>query len=314
MAKSVRMWTRSAVLAFSAVLLLAGNPPAAVAADFLGTDCRSCHTGAIGDLHHAMAAGQGLGCLYCHIMQWDAGLGSYAVLTDRNCTNCHAASAHEEAHDNAFFSPDVQASQLCLTCHQETVAEHLARDLTCVTCHGSSDPAVQETITRGSGTTGEPVYCLDCHGRALEPYALHNAPHDAACTGCHLLEAGADGRPIGIHTGAPALSATICIDCHRLGTDDLARNSIFTVPVHAGPAEPPETDYQASLYFNGPCAKCHNNQGHMRNNLASGCLPCHYLSAADSFPTAANDFTGNQVWGHRLQHKIQTGKQAGKPR
>ncbi|WP_432821490.1 cytochrome c3 family protein, partial [Trichloromonas sp.] len=109
----------------------------------------------------------------------------YVVLTDLNCTNCHDGANHESSHDMAFFSPEPAASQLCMSCHQQMVAEHLSRELSCTTCHNNTDPKIMDTIYRGQN--GEAVYCLDCHYQVQLSYGIHNAAHDTACVGCHIL-------------------------------------------------------------------------------------------------------------------------------
>jgi hypothetical protein len=260
-------------------------------------DCRECHTGNVGEEHHLLLASENIGCDYCH--SWVYVNYAYIFQADRNCTACHGGIDHEGAHDRTEFAPGKGSESACALCHFEIVGEHLERGYDCNTCHNSADPFIVDVVH-----ADRVVYCMDCHRDAAAPFALHNADHDGVCALCHVLPEKADDLPLSVHS-RPQVS---CVGCHRLGSDDAARNTLFTLPVNAGEGEPPDYDYDPSGYLLGRCLNCHlDKSGHISSKVTSGCLPCHFSSAQDSWPLADNDWFGSTSWGHNLQPKSRGG-------
>jgi len=176
--------------------------------------------------------------------------------------------------------------------------EHIMRGFNCVTCHSNQDPAVQDAITLGRGEFGQLIICVDCHYQSREPYDIHVEAHNIVCNVCHKLPEQGDGSLTSIHETNTSYKVG-CSDCHRQGNSDLDKNTIFSVQVNNDPSEPPDYDYVAGPYLNGPCLKCH--EGH-KNNKTS-CNPCHFATPYDGWPEEANGYNGSETWGHNFQLK-----------
>jgi hypothetical protein len=263
-------------------------------------DCRECHGGIDGtvtDKHHALYYDGAYECLYCHV--------NYTLITD--CIVCHSSASHEAAHDQIFFTTDPADDEICLSCHVNVavsvVTEHIVRDLDCTTCHNSTDPAIQDAIDRGKGGEGQPVYCIDCHYQAEEPYDIHVSAHNEVCAVCHKLPPDQEGNILGIHSRTTRDSVW-CTDCHRYGDSDLERNTIFSISVNAHEGEPPDYYYDPLPYLNGPCLNCHKkNKTNMGGKNRKGCLPCHFSAPENSWPNYLNDYYGSETWGHNFQKR-----------
>ena len=256
-------------------------------------DCRDCHTGDVGALHHVLLATDNLGCEYCH--SWAYVNYAYIFQANQNCTSCHSGIEHEGAHERTAFAPGDGSESACAVCHYEIVGEHLERGYDCNICHKSSDPLISAVVH-----SGQQVFCMDCHRDAAKPFALHNDGHDGVCALCHVLPEKINDLPLSVHS-RPQVS---CVGCHRRGSDELARNTLFTVPVNAGDNEPPDYDYDPSGYLLGSCLNCHaSKSGHIASKVSSGCLSCHFSTAQDTWPMASNAWLGSTSWGHNLQSK-----------
>lgn len=291
MTRICRIWGELGVL----VVLLLLAPAFALATTM--ADCRTCHTGNVGDVHHELVATQSLDCAYCH--SWFYVNFAYIFQANQNCTACHGGIEHEGAHDRTVFAPGEGSENACALCHFDIVGEHLERGYDCAVCHNSTDPLVTEVVN-----ADRVVYCMDCHRDAAAPFALHNTDHDGVCALCHVLPEKTNDLPLSVHS-RPQVS---CVGCHRLGSTELARNTLFTVPVNAGADEPPDFDYDPSGYLLGSCLNCHaSKRGHIASKVSSGCLSCHFNSPQDTWPMAGNNWFGSSSWGHNLQHKSRGG-------
>lgn len=153
------------------------------------TECLSCHTpvppATVSSMHHALSKD----CIYCHKLTSSTN-GGYTVEVQKDCTVCHGMVGHEAAHDKA--KPN---SAECNKCHNaNVVVEHANRGLNCGTCHNSSDPKVMAAIAKGKDTTGQDVFCHDCHGSV-------NHHSQSSCNVCH------------VQTGDKPLKEK-CFQCH----------------------------------------------------------------------------------------------------
>ncbi len=271
------------------------TPAPAPAMTFENVDCAACHQGTLSTNHHLAALNQNLGCEYCHI--YTNVKGAWLITTNKNCSQCHNGSGHEALHDKPAFTGTPQGETACRSCHQVFAGDHLARGYSCDTCHKSTKPAVLAAIAKGSGSTGKTVLCVDCHSDPKVAFGIHNAQHDLVCAVCHVLPKKADGTILSIHDRAGAQ----CIQCHRLGTTATQRNTIFSVQVNASANEPPDFNYNAMPYLNGPCLNCHKqNKTNMGGAGSKGCLPCHFSKNTDSWPTELNGWMGSPTWGHNF--------------
>ncbi|GAB4255446.1 MAG: hypothetical protein Kow0092_00560 [Deferrisomatales bacterium] len=258
-------------------------------------------------IHHRSEPALDNECLFCHFCAPDPATGGCTMETNLNCEECHGAG-FEGVHDRAAYTPADPGGESCAACHAAMVTEHLDRGLGCATCHDNPDPRIQEVICAGAGPEGQPVFCVSCHRDAGAPFGIHNAGHDDVCLSCHSLAEQPDGGLLGIHDRAGAW----CTDCHRFGGSDVERNSIFSVQVNADPGEPPDLDYDATLYLFGPCLKCHKKQKtNMGGDGRKGCLPCHFAAPEETWPTEGNGFFGSETWGHNFQKRNNEGRTVG---
>ncbi|MEM3068966.1 MAG: cytochrome c3 family protein, partial [Nitrososphaerales archaeon] len=130
--------------------------------------CESCHLNNVFTEH---VSKRSLSCSVCHqssnpdvIYAIQQGMAGEMVY----CKDCHGPTDHTAQHDMTMLD-----STGCANCHvANVVTEHVTnRNLTCDTCHKSTNPNVLTAIQRGMA--GEMVYCKDCHGPTD-----HTAQHD----------------------------------------------------------------------------------------------------------------------------------------
>ncbi len=292
------------ILALVAGMLL-GFSASALAIEEL--DCSRCHGTELPTIHHLARINSGLTCDACHdILQGPGGVTVFVVdISNAKCNQCHDGADHASLHDMPGFTENPQGEEACAQCHQPMVTEHLQRNLHCETCHSNPDPKIQAAIAKGEGPNGQSVYCIDCHDDAKAAFGIHNANHDGVCRVCHTLPMKSDGTILGIHDRAGA----DCINCHRFGTGEVDKNTIFSVQVNADPGEPADFNYDARPYLFGPCAVCHKGQKtNMGGDGRKGCLPCHFKTPEESWPTGGNSFFGSETWGHNIQKRNNEGK------
>lgn len=163
-------------------------------------------------------------CDACHTMIDQTAAPIPVADVDTGCLRCHdGVHAVAEAHPvgrtgntaNTTVPQDWPMNQGrlgCLTCHD--VRRHC--DV------GSTRPARNSTMLRGSGLEGSVRFCLQCHGDAdawrISPHqqlVAQGAVREESCAYCH---AGTPTRPgDGQRTGQPQLRAagsSICLGCH----------------------------------------------------------------------------------------------------
>ncbi len=62
----------------------------------------------------------------------------------------------------------------------------------CVSCHQKENPDVVAGWQASRHSQVEPVIdCVACHGKTHDPAVLSRARHNASCTNCHGVKAGA---------------------------------------------------------------------------------------------------------------------------
>lgn len=202
MRRIVLPFIAAAFVSIVMVAILTGSSREALA--LTTAECLACHAptppATISGVHHALLKD----CIFCHKPVVDSnGVINFEVMKD--CAVCHGTTGHEAAHDHA--KPN---STECLKCHNgNVVVEHANRNLNCGTCHNSTDPKVMAAIAKGKGTTGEDVFCYDCHGSV-------NHHTQSACNVCH------------VQTGDKPLKEK-CFKCHgNISAKYSASNDTFT--------------------------------------------------------------------------------------
>lgn len=167
-----------------------------------------------------------------------------------DCSSCHPSS-HTGAPSSYHVSADVSA---CQPCHVSSLPTEHARwvdgsgsAITCLTCHGSTDPTVQGAIAASDSS------CFTCHAGSANHEAFHATTVPPACVGCHPgtsltsihLNASSTLTCGSCHqssdpkvTGAIAHGRTDCVACHDVvnphGTDAATHTATMTaqwVPV-----------------------------------------------------------------------------------
>lgn len=255
--------------AMAVMVLLAGPGASGTAMALTTADCRGCHTppppATNATMHHDLGTARGYDCGYCHKTIPD-GTGGFTILNVNECGSCHSMVDHAAAHNNAQTAPD------CAQCHSLSVVdEHLSRTSTCATCHSSTKPEVQNTISIGMGPSGVPVNCNNCHINVN-----HVAQHDmvstpADCSTCHNL------GPVYEHTNRTSTCAT----CHNstnptvLQTITLGRSGTLVSCANCHGTVNHIQQHDKAL-ANADCAQCHN-LGVVNEHLSrtSTCATCH---------------------------------------
>ncbi len=177
-------------------------------------DCVTCHPG-FPDAHPMT------NCLACHGPGSPVGEGwntpdyaqhsaSYVARTPTSCIDCHS-SGYSTVPAMHPFTPTAtyhDSTTACSPCHVKNLTtEHYRYGLTCLSCHGSVDPAVQTAIATGS------TACESCHPGAAIHTAIHNVTLDASCTGsgCHATSTDTTLTDIHINSG----TTLTCDTCHK---------------------------------------------------------------------------------------------------
>lgn len=236
------------------------------------SECLGCHTPAppatIATMHHQLT----FECVYCHKPISDS-TGGYTIDVPKDCTVCHGVNGHAAAHDHA--KPNKAE---CTQCHNaNVVVEHANRGLNCGTCHSSTDPKVVAAIAKGKGTTGQDVFCSDCHGTVNHHAQVNcnvchastgDSPTNDKCFQCHgSIKAKYDASNdkfagFGTRKGYYATSNTKhdvpCFNCHNTHlagsiANPENRSQAFTATIkHPGTGA---TVLDSTTF----CVKCHDN-------------------------------------------------------
>ncbi|MEW6118386.1 MAG: hypothetical protein AB1553_16045 [Nitrospirota bacterium] len=274
-------------------------------------DCRSCHTGGSdADLtseHHALyTARTYTKCSSCH--------NKHGIT--RNCTACHPATSHNAAHDKTFFTSNPADTLTCQSCHTgmaiSLAAEHSNHGFSCSTCHSSTNPVVQAAIEKGKGSTGQPVYCADCHATSGGSHELAhdkafftaNTADTALCQTCHT------GMAIGVVTEHAnyGFGCAICHDNTNPAIQTaiakgkgLAGQPVYCADCHTDlPSGSSPHDAQHDMINATACSTCHADMG---TNIVSGhavygfgCTTCHSSTSLDVQTAIANGRAGQTVY------------------
>jgi hypothetical protein len=197
-------------------------------------DCKACHTGNMAGAHHSLAQTKGWACNYCHVVTYDPVQQIYVYQIIRDCTVCHGAATHEAAHDKTMVD-----SPSCLSCHvNNVVAEHVTKHgLSCDVCHKSTNQTVLNAIVKGSGPTGQTVYCIDCHGTTnhLSAHATSFFPNWLTLPG---VEPGSAPLWTQITTFTERVTASkqyqVCFKCHSYYSFGLVPNGVTSFVSSSG--------------------------------------------------------------------------------
>ncbi|RNC69395.1 MAG: PKD domain-containing protein [Desulfuromonadales bacterium] len=188
-------------------------------------DCGQCHN--LGVVYEHI--NRSSTCNTCHAstsatVQNTITLGRAGTVV--NCVNCHGQVNHLAQHDKVVTAP------ACTQCHTRgVVQEHTSRTSTCLTCHGSSNAMVQQTIA--AGRAGTLVDCTNCHGqvthqnahdgKVVVPYTDCNSCHQPnlvdlhaqkgfQCAACHASSNTAVTAAVQKGLGGQTV---VCADCHN---------------------------------------------------------------------------------------------------
>ncbi len=168
-------------------------------------NCVVCHSDldVINGIHIPGAVSGSNSCDTCH-GSTDPNVSATIAAGGGNCGDCHGEQyvhtyAGAPAHDITVNGAS------CAGCHtvgtfSEIVATH--RD-TCATCHGSSDPTVQNVIANANGGN---VGCLDCHSGAGAAHHASAKAQAGLCETCH------DNSQVG--PTVANIRQLACVVCH----------------------------------------------------------------------------------------------------
>ena len=228
--------------------LAAGNEESALAAEYSSgaKRCMACHKKLKGkETAH-----------YVTLARMDSSAGPVFPKADGEhyCEACHGpAAAHTKRQAGGgrvpppmSFSQDTPAQDkntVCLVCHDDASRSHWMgsphdiKGTACVDCHGvhaELDP-VLSLATQSS-------VCYDCHedknNAEQADQALHIIENDqVSCSSCHDPHAGPD--------------AVLCIDCHQLDAETIARQSRKARGFH-----------KTTIKNNLSCLRCHRGVAH----------------------------------------------------
>ena len=199
------------VLTIGIALALVPPPPAnqdlgiydTLCKEFAEEDCRACHSSGVPDTHHLLVQNDGYGCLDCHVLGPDGGIGTVI----RDCVVCHDASPHHGAAE--------AVARHCSHCHGSFVDDY---------DDGHSIPTYEQSLitpdtsyTVEDNETGKKWGgCEACHepDNTAEPpiYSNPMTHHNLGdlsleCDMCHTVS------PNGYTEG---LSIRKCEDCHGI--------------------------------------------------------------------------------------------------
>lgn len=258
--------------------------------DMAQTDCTSCHP--TYPLAHDMASE----CLTCHSDPDDVSpIGfcagchnttphSAELLQPFSCELCHQAkwTYRIANHDVAPATYHVSSTDTVAgcACHSRSLTREHARrtddsgvQLTCATCHSSTDPAVVSAIAGGE------TACLTCHANASGHESLHEVERTDSCADCH------DGENlIAVHVTGGDLT---CADCHESEDAEvvaaIAAGDLTCDACHTAQG----TDYHLNMAVHyapesyEECGHCHHGWGSSPvrgpdvTRHAGGCTTCH---------------------------------------
>jgi hypothetical protein len=182
-------------------------------------DCLDCHVADASAEHDR----HGLGCSTCHDNP-DPAVAS-AIVSGKwgnpvQCADCHGVIDHQ-THRNAY-----EPCADCSGCHPaysglvaDIINGHARKGVTCDNCHHSLDPNIQAVIDRG--TSGTPIYCLDCHAQFGNHAHVHDMTSLASpeCGTCHVANAVAEHHGHGPHDIG-------CLPCHN-SAEAVVQNAIY---------------------------------------------------------------------------------------
>jgi len=207
-------------------------------------------------------------CVECH-KKWYKNLekSRHSVLFAENngCETCHGSGSLHIAlpkdKNKIFIFKGISssdASQICLSCHQENSLEgyldfkHFKKGVGCLGCHKMHGSREKKLLIKN-----EPFICFVCHPSVKKSFAKKYG-HDIyntnmLCNRCHGMH---NSKKIVKDEGN---TRDLCLGCHEVISDD--------VVVYHPPVE-------------NSCGKCHANHGSdvkdiLVKSMPKLCYPCH---------------------------------------
>ncbi len=246
--------------------LLLATPVPLVAGDVANEVCADCHDNVEN----------------FHLTPHGRYMSDRPALEEFSCESCHgSAVAHIEEGDPAkIINPAKQdqfGSQMCLTCHKESMLDdwafshHNSADLNCSSCH---------TVHSGEAHSlkkENPELCYDCHTdvRASQFMPSHHPIGEGAleCKDCHNVHGGQTALTMD-NTGRE-----LCFSCHA----DVEGPFVYE---HAPVME--------------DCMICHTPHGSvadklLKQNEPALCLNCHAMHFHATVEGVDGDFTTPQA-------------------
>jgi predicted CXXCH cytochrome family protein len=228
--------------------------------------CASCHSSATAAANrgHQGYSVKGSDCMSCHSPHGAERNGLvkqtlHAPFAKKDCRGCHSGSSAQVKGN---------ASDVCLTCHQDTVQSfmkinsHISDGVFCVNCHSphaSDQAALKKSV--------ETKICLACHQdtqyfvRGKENRFRHPMVDKGECSSCHRPH-GSNYRLMFADT-----EITLCTKCHE-------RHATFTHPIGKNTVDPrSKRDIT--------CITCHKLMGSpfeyalRQDRRDKLCLECH---------------------------------------
>lgn len=265
--------------------------------------CQQCHQANVVPEH----AARNLDCAACHsstssTVQQAITLGKSGTVV--YCSSCHGPSNHEVQHDKTFVDEN-----FCQECHKNNVVtEHATWNVGCVVCHSSTNTKVKQTISKGLGSGGSPVYCADCHG-VVDHASVHDKAltDNATCAQCHnsnvVPEHSARSLKCGVCHESTNTAVIKAISTGRSGT------AVYCSTCH-GPTDHAAAHDKALLDAPG-CQQCHQGNvvpEHAARNLS--CAACHSSTSSIVQQAIILGKSGTEVYclschgpsNHEVQH------------
>ena len=245
-----------------------------------GTHCTMCHRAAAGAPASAASPDPGFShaahakrsvriedCAACHVLETDGTLA--APLARKDHQPCASAGCHQ-------IDYTVRAPKICGVCHESAApwlraaarashaapewgeamnhAAHLARAMTCETCHGDK--------RAGAESPHDHRACIGCHGRPASP----QPPVMADCKACH-----AASRRAGLAASPWSVAATFEHTKHAI--DPRSRKPTACGECHAQIAKATDMAAVARPRM-ADCDGCHDGKIEFKTT-GFGCVRCH---------------------------------------
>jgi predicted CXXCH cytochrome family protein len=167
------------------------------------------------------------------------------------CSGCHS---YRDAAKH-LFQRTREGNSLCLFCHKletGTFAHQPMKEKTCTECH---DPHGGETSKRLRAKTVQAL-CEKCHAKTIRGKMKHKPVAEGGCLSCHPPHYSSQPKLLRQEPGK------VCLDCHVVFADRLARSKSVHKPMEKG------------------CLECHSVHASSQPKLLEKpvkdlCFSCH---------------------------------------